>query len=396
MDWLEDSDLKDTGGYCVSEYRDGFEFLKALKERTQKETAGFSKFSEYLNQKAKKLGIPLNGQFELTPLCNFRCGMCYVRLSEAQMCQKVLTPEQWKDLISQAVEAGMLSATLSGGECLAYPGFREVYEHLHHLGCEVDVFTNGALLDEDWIRYFKEHPPAGIQITLYGDSEDAYERVTGQRAFEKVLGHIRRIREEQLPLQICVTPCRELGEDVFGTIRLARELCRNVRINQLLTVPREETGRDRNFTDADEDLYIRIQKFQHELDGVHLATCPADRLPAEGGPDPDRVLHGVLCGGGRSGVDVNWKGVMYPCNELNGICAYPLETGFAKAWRQIREAVDRWPRSSACEGCAYESVCIKCVGQIAAFSEPGTWPHALCERTKRFVQQGVYPMPDCE
>ncbi len=380
----------------MSEYRDGFEFLKALKERTRRESASFSDFSRYLNRKARTLGIPLDGQFELTPLCNFRCRMCYVRLTEAQMRQKLLRPEQWKDLISEAYEAGMLTTTLTGGECLAYPGFREVYEHLHHLGCEVTVFTNGALLDEEWIRYFKEHPPAGIFITLYGDSEDAYERVTGQRAFGKVVEHIQRIREEELPLWINVTPSRELGEDVFGTLRLAKQLCQNVRVNNLLSVPREETGRAEDFADVDEDLYIRILKFQNELDGVHMETCPAEKLPPAGGPDPDNILHGPECGGGRSGFSMTWDGIMIPCNELDCIRAYPLETGFAEAWQQIRKAVDRWPRSSACEGCAYKPVCIHCVGRVASFAEPGTWPRALCERTKRFVRQGVFTIPNCE
>ncbi len=380
----------------MSEYRDGYAFLKALKERTQKENHGFSEFSKYLDRKARKKGIPVHGQFELTPLCNFRCPMCYVRLSEAQMSQKLLLPVQWKNLISQAVEAGMYSATLSGGECLTYPGFREVYEHLHHLGCEVEVFTNGALLDEDWIQYFRKHPPMGIFITLYGDSEEAYERVTGQRAFGKVVDHLRKIREAELPLHINITPCLELGEDVFGTIRLAKELTPDVRINHLLSPPREETGRKQAVTDLAEEFYIRILKYRNEQEGIRIEACPAESLPPEGGPDPDHVLSGLRCGGGKSGFSIDWKGVMHPCTELESIRAYPIITGFNEAWRQIREAVDLWPRASACEGCAYESICESCAGRIVDFAEPGLWPHALCKRTKHFVQQGVYPVPHCE
>ena len=30
--------------------------------------------------RARREGIPLSGTFELTPLCNFRCRMCYVRV----------------------------------------------------------------------------------------------------------------------------------------------------------------------------------------------------------------------------------------------------------------------------------------------------------------------------
>lgn len=380
----------------MSEYQDGRAFLQALKERNQRETQRFSDFSRYLSRKAREQGIPLNGQFELTPLCNFRCGMCYVRLSENQMDRKLLTPSQWKDLISQACEAGMLHATLSGGECLTYPGFREVYEHIRNLGCETELFTNGSLLDEDWLAYFADHPPAGIHITLYGDSEDAYERVTGQRAFGKVLANIGRIREADLPLHINVTPNPALGEDVFGTIRLAMELCPRVLVNHLLSEPRQETGRAKEAEDLDDDFYIRILRFQNELKGIRMETCPAERLPEEGGSDRDTVRYGLLCGGGRSGFNLNWKGIMNPCNELEDIKAYPLDTGFAKAWSLIREAVDRWPRASACEGCAYEDVCESCVGRVAAFAKPGEWPHALCERTKRFVRAGAFPPPKCD
>ena len=379
----------------MSEYFDGYGFLKALKEQTHRDQLTFSAVSTFLGQQARKMGVPLNGQFELTPLCNFRCGMCYVHLDPEQMCQPLLAPGQWKDLISQAVEAGMLHVTLSGGECLTYPGFREVYEHAQHLGCEVELFSNGFLLDADWVQYFKAHPPAGIHITLYGDSEDAYERVTGHRAFSTVVDNIRRLREENLPVRINVTPCQALGEDVFGTIRLAHQLSRNVLVNHLLSEPRSETGRAHSVQDLDDDIYIRIMRFQNELKGIRLQSCPAESLPAEGGPEPEGVRLGLLCGAGRSGFNLDWKGVMHPCNELECIAAYPLETGFAEAWSQIRKEAALWPRAAACEGCAYEPFCESCVGRVAAFAEPGNWPHELCKRTKRFVQQGVYPAPDC-
>ena len=376
--------------------QEDYSFLKELAESRSEQKPKFSNYTSYLARKAREKGVPVLGQFELTPLCNFRCGMCYVQLTETQLDQPVLTAEQWNSLISKACKAGMINATLTGGECLAYPGFKAVYEHLQNLGCEVEVFTNGALLDDRWIEYFQSHPPAGIQITLYGDSEDAYERVTGQRAFEKVLNHARSVREAKLPLTVSVTPCRPLGEDVFGTVRLARELTADVRINPQLSIPRQETGRADSCIDPDEDYYIRIMKYQHELEGITPKAISAESLPEEGGPERERILCGVKCGAGRSGFNITWQGVMIPCNELDMIRAYPFKTGFDQAWRQINQAVEQWPRSSACEGCAYETVCIRCIGQVLRYAEPGKWPRSLCERTKRFVQQGVYQMPDCE
>ena len=40
--------------------------------------------TEYLYRKASAAGVPLSGTFELTPVCNMDCKMCYVRLSANQ------------------------------------------------------------------------------------------------------------------------------------------------------------------------------------------------------------------------------------------------------------------------------------------------------------------------
>ena len=375
---------------------DGFAYLEELKQQNRGANPGFSSFARYLDTKAREQGVPLSGQFELTPLCNFGCRMCYVHLTKEQMACPLLSADEWKGLMTEACENGMLRAILTGGECLTHPGFREIYGHLKSLGCEVTVLSNAALLDDEWLRYFEKYRPGAICVTLYGDSEDAYERVTGQRVFERVLSHIRAIREAGLPLEISVTPNRRLGEDVFGTIRLAKEFSSAVRVNAWLTKPRRETGRTDQVTDLDDDDYIRIFRYQNELDGIVCTEYPEEKLPKAGGPNHEGEVRGLICGGGRSSFSIDWRGVMSPCNELEMIRAYPLRDGFEPAWRQVHEAALRWPRAIECDGCAYASLCARCAGRLRQFAIPGTRSLRLCERTKRFVRQGVYSVPECE
>lgn len=201
-----------------------YEFLDHLRKQHASRKPTFDDLIDYLDAKAREKGIPLEGQFELTPLCNFDCKMCYVHLTKEQMkARPLLTVEQWKAIARQAWEAGMLEESLTGGESLSYAGFKEFYLYLHSLGCEVIVLTNGSLLNSEWIRFFLDHPPKKIAITLYGSNEDVYERVTGVRAFQTVMHNIRMIQDANLPLQLTITPSRYLGEDVFDTIRLANE-----------------------------------------------------------------------------------------------------------------------------------------------------------------------------
>ena len=380
----------------MNEPGNGYEYLAALQNQGKKGSPNFGDLSEYLEGKARTKGIPIHGQFELTPLCNLDCKMCYVHLTSQQLQgSPLLTTAQWKDLMLQAFKGGMFQSTLTGGECLTYPGFEELYLYLQSLGCQVDVLTNAVWLDEEKIRFFKAHPPSLIQITLYGANEDAYERVTGKRVFHQVYDHIQLVKEARLPLSITVTPNPFLGEDVFDTIRTARSLTDQLLINTSLFVPRDEPWRMKGEKDLDVDFYVRIQRFYHELEGFRNQQVPEDELPAPGGPHHACDVCGLECGGGRSGFVITWKGEMCPCNRLE-IRSYPLRDGFSKAWQIVNQAAENWPRVPECLECPYEQVCDKCAARMAQYAAPGHQPTALCRQTRYMVSQGIKPLSHCE
>lgn len=374
----------------------GFEFLEDLRKRNGKEIQNFRSLASYLDEKAREKGVPLHGQFELTPLCNFSCKMCYVHLDADQLKgQSILPVETWKDMMHQAWEAGMMHTTLTGGECLTYPGFDELYLYLHSLGCDIAILTNGYLLDERRIKFFQEHMPTRIQITLYGWNDDVYERVTGRRAFNTVAENARKAIEAGLPVKLTTTPSRYLGEDVFETVRVGKELSPSFSINTALFSPREETGRSQQQDDQDADHYIRIFKLLFELEGKEMKEIDPEKLPPAGGPCHESDECGILCGGGRSGFVMDWKGTLMPCNRLEFIRAYPLDESFKEAWIRINQEVNRWPRVPECEGCAYRGVCNTCPATMLQYAEPGKQPDKVCELTRYYVQHGVMHIAEC-
>ncbi len=374
-----------------------FELKDLLHNENGESYPSYSRLAKHLDIKARERGIPLHGKFELTPLCNFDCKMCYVHLNKNQMDGRSILPaDTWKDLMHQAWKAGMISASLTGGECLTYPGFDELYLYLQSLGCEVAVLTNGFLLDEKRIQFFQEHKPSDIQITLYGCNDDVYERVTGHRAFTTVINHFRMAKDAGLPVFISITPSRYLGEDIFETIRIAREMCGHVDINTFYTSPREETGRSGYQDDADLELYIRAIKYRGQLEGQKPIEINEERLPPAGGPCHETNECGFQCGGGRSAFAIDWKGIMTPCTDMDLIRSYPLKDGFATAWSRINQEVNNWPRVPECMGCAYEDVCNHCAAKTLRYAVPGKVPTALCEQTREMVRNGALYIPECE
>ncbi len=381
----------------MEEPLNGFEYLEQLRKRNGKQFQSTKDLNHYLDIKARENGIPINAQFELTPFCNFDCKMCYVHLNPDQLNgRRILSVKAWKDLMYQAWKAGMIQATLTGGECLSYPGFDELFLYLHSLGCTVSVLTNGFLLDDKRIQFFREHTPSIIQVTLYGQNDDVYERVTGQRAFTTVAENIRKAIEAGLPVSLNITPSVYLGEDVFETIRFARSLRPEVTVNSALFPPLEETGRSSQQDDPDADLYVRIYQLLDELDGRETKEIGMDKLPPAGGPSHECPECGLRCGAGRSSFTLNWKGIMLACNQMSMIHADAMKEGISAAWAKVCHEANNWPRIPECEGCPYFDACNQCMGNLLLFAELGKRPQKLCERTKYYVSHGVRHIPDCD
>ena len=354
----------------------------------------------FMSFKAREQGVPYLGTFELTPLCNLDCKMCYVHLRGEQMeGRRLLTADEWKDLMTRAAGAGMMKAKLTGGECLTYPGFEELFLHLHGLGINTAVLTNGLLLDEARIRFFKEHPANGIQVTLYGSSDDAYEKVTGKRAFGLVYNNIRAAIEADLPISLAITPNRFMEDDAIKLIDTAQSLGVAYNINADLFAPREDTGRAGLNINASLDTYILMYKRQREYLGEKEIPVNPEDLPMPGdsvtGGDPaepaaeGELRRGIRCAAGRGMFEIDWRGRMYGCSSLRTIYADPLEIGFDRAWRSINDQAVDYLIPAECGDCAYSDVCITCP---AAHERDGSSAHcnrAYCDRVKRMVAEGV-------
>ena len=342
----------------------------------------------FIDIKARKLGIPIHGTFELTPLCNLDCRMCYVHLNKDQLKdKKLLTAQQWKGLIDQAVDAGMLDATLTGGECLTYPGFDEIYLHLQSKGIRTTIMTNGLLLTQERMVFFKKYPPRFIQVSLYGGSEDEYEAVTGYRCFERVLDNIRRLAQTKITSALAITPNCFMPNGGETVVRLAHSLGMSYSINTSLFRPREDTGRQNDAIDMDVDKYIRLQVLRRELNGTKVLPIRECELPVPG--KAGKPMKGLLCAAGNSSFDICWDGTMRPCSSFEDIAAYPLQDGFAAAWKKVRAESLEYPLPAECPECPYRELCPSCVLIHRQDTPAGHASPKVCDRAKKLVSSGL-------
>ena len=145
---------------------------------------------------------PISGTFELSPMCNFACRICYVRRTPQQVAALggLQPASQWLSWAKEAREAGMLWLLLTGGEPFLYPDFLSLYEELAGMGFFISINSNAALIDERAVRVLKRAVPKRINITLYGASEESYAKLCGNGGgFRRVMESLRLLRDNGIP-----------------------------------------------------------------------------------------------------------------------------------------------------------------------------------------------------
>ena len=363
------------------------DFVQKLKSRGISEKEYSKQISRFLEFKARERGIPINGCFELTPLCNLDCKMCYVHLDNCSFsASELLSANEWMSLIRQAYKAGMRSAMLTGGECLTYPAFDELYLVLHELGVSTDVLSNGVLIDNKWIDFFLKYRPQCIKISLYGSCDDVYEKVTGHRVFNKVYHNLLMIRDAGLPVFISITPSRYMQDDMKQLIETVESLNIRYEINARLFPARANTGRTVEDLSLDQyvELYrLRLKYHQQNPTPNDLSELPDVKREGVG-------KRGLRCGAGRSSFSIKYDGTMCTCIALDEFSVSAVELGFQGAWKQINEYAKTYPVSCECDGCAYLPVCLHCQAMHKNAPQSGHCDPRICERTVRLAQEGFF------
>ena len=343
-------------------------------------------------KQAKERKTPIMGQFELTGRCNLNCKMCYVHnLNAADCLARELSTEEWKRIFDEACAQELLFATLTGGECLLRPDFRELYLYLWKRGVKVTVYTNGVLLDQEYITFFKTYKPETIQISLYGSDESGYINVTEHRGFEKTVAAIRGLIEAKVNVRVVTTPNHYMGDDYIKILRFCKEQGFPLQLGELILVPNRDNPEKK-------DYFLTMDKIKElaiERTLLYRELTPREHTPEPCGPMLHSPRKGLTCNAGACLVCVMWDGVMYPCpNAMVGGGASLREMSYADAWKHTVEAASQVIQGIECEGCAYDAVCPKCPTLRLTGLTTGHCNPAVCEMSRHLVAAGVHKLED--
>ncbi len=351
-------------------------------------TIRYNKLIREMTKNARENDTPISGIFELTPLCNLDCKMCYVHLTDPTVRERMLSGDEWIGLMGQAIEHGMINALLTGGEAMTHPDFRKIYLYLIEQGVSVRVKTNGILLNGDAIELFVEYPPYVVDVSLYGCDGESYRAVTGHDAFQAVTANIRAAIVAGLHVRLMVTPSAYMLPWVDRVMEYAKTLgAEDVNVNAMLIEADPDT--DRRMEDfglsleenariyrKQRDMFPRTPRSQTEEEAEFMGEIPED--------EPHILPSGLYCNAGRTTFAMNWDGTMGPCLDFprDVICADVKRIGFESAWREVNQDVKNYVVPEECHTCSHNTKCHYCPTQHKSLAAQHRCVAASCDWRK--------------
>ena len=320
---------------------------------------------------------PYTATFELTDRCNLACVQCYINQAASSSVARSyeLTTEQVKNILDQIAEAGSLFLTLTGGDPLLRSDFPEIYQHAKHLGMVVSIFTNGTFITPEIADLLAEYTPRVVDITLYGATEQTYERVTRTPgAFSRVHHGIDLLRDRQVPFSL-KTMVMTINQHEFDDMKAYAEgLGVKFRYDGMLW-PRLNGN----------PTPLQYQLPLGDLMKLEFRAAEAQkewlRLSKRFEGQPTRSERVFSCGIARRSFHIDSQGMLSGCMSLRRP-AYDLKKiTFLEGWERLGSLpLLKRQLDTPCRSCTLNDLCNQCPGWSQAVHGDNETPVAfLCQ-----------------
>lgn len=360
-------------------------------------------------EKAGKEGFPLTAAFELLPVCNLSCKMCYVRKSMKEVQQEggLKDGKWWLEKAKEASSYGLLFPLLTGGEPFLHPDFRQILTGMQDMGMQVSINSNATLIDRETAKWIGNHVPNRINITLYGASEKTYENLCGDgNAYKKVCDAVQWLKEYQVPVKFNTSITPQNVQDLEEMIRFAKKVESPIQAAYYMFPPvrrnQDMIGQNDRLTPEEAGLArVKADFLQGEPEWfVGMAKRFSYFVPLEKcnlQPD-ENVKMKMSCRAGHCSFWLDWQGNMRNCGMYSSVTLSTENCDFGEVWKELREQTHKVRYAPVCAVCPNQPLCHSCIAMVAnECGDINGKPEYLCrmnQASAKYYQEYLKKIPE--
>ena len=180
------------------------------------------RINDFIDENFGDICAPFSAGFELTAKCNLNCIHCYANCDRKH---QDFTTEEFKHIFDELTDHGMIEAYFTGGEIFTRPDFDEIYTYAKKKGVILVLLSNITLLNQHHIDLFKEYPLELMSTTMYGYSEETYERITGVKgSFKRFMDALELLRKNDIRYELKFVTMKQNVEDLYKVREFGKQL----------------------------------------------------------------------------------------------------------------------------------------------------------------------------
>jgi pyrroloquinoline quinone biosynthesis protein E len=149
-----------------------------------------------------RLAPPLAALLELTHRCPLQCPYCSNPL-ELERAKGELSTDEWKRVLDEAAELGILQVHFSGGEPAVRRDLPDLVAHARGVGLYSNLITSGVTLDQPRVEALARAGLDHVQLSMQDVDHQTAALIANYPGVQgKKLAFARVVREAGLPLTI--------------------------------------------------------------------------------------------------------------------------------------------------------------------------------------------------
>ncbi|MBQ9201454.1 MAG: radical SAM protein [Bacteroidales bacterium] len=162
-------------------------------------------------QQQEGISVPPFLISSIATICNLHCKGCYARSNgiagdREEERKKTLSPEQWRQVFTEAAALGINFSLLAGGEPMMR---RDILEAVAEVKDMIfPIFTNGTLIGPSYLPFLREHLNMVPVISIEGTAMGTDER-RGKGVFQRALQSMELLKKEDLFFGTSITVTTE-------------------------------------------------------------------------------------------------------------------------------------------------------------------------------------------